>query len=101
MTENDMWNKMASCSAASGTRYHLVPQQTRRHFFQQAGFGLGALALNGLLDEKLFASAIAPKAKRVIFLFMAGAPSQLDLFDYKPKLQQHDGQPIPEEFIKG
>ncbi len=76
-------------------------QQTRRHFFQQAGFGLGAVALNGLLDEQLLARAIAPKAKRVIFLFMAGAPSQLDMFDYKPKLQQYDGQPIPEDIIKG
>ena len=43
----------------------------------------------------------APKAKRVIFLFMAGAPSQLDLFDYKPALSQHDGQPCPAELIKG
>ncbi len=76
-------------------------QQTRRQFFQQVGFGLGAVALNGLLDEKLLARAVAPKAKRVIFLFMAGAPSQLDMFDYKPKLQQYDGQPIPEDIIKG
>ena len=43
----------------------------------------------------------APKAKSIIFLFMAGAPSQLDLFDYKPKLNQYDGQPCPEELIKG
>ena len=43
----------------------------------------------------------APKAKAVINLFMAGAPSQLDLFDPKPFLQKHDGEPIPEEIIKG
>jgi hypothetical protein len=43
----------------------------------------------------------APKAKRVIYLFMAGAPSQIDLFDPKPALVQHDGQDIPEEFVKG
>ncbi|HEV3119226.1 MAG TPA: DUF1501 domain-containing protein, partial [Gemmataceae bacterium] len=41
-----------------------------------------------------------PKAKRVIFLFMAGAPSQLELFDYKPKLQELNGQPIPESYVK-
>jgi hypothetical protein len=43
----------------------------------------------------------APKARNVIFLFMAGAPSQVDLFDEKPKLRQYDGQPIPEEIVKG
>jgi hypothetical protein len=56
------------------------------------------LALSALLNEKLFASD-APKAKSIIYLFMAGAPSQLDLFDPKPKLQQYDGQEIPEEFV--
>ena len=78
---------------------------TRRHFFKQAAsFGIGSMALGSLMNEKLLAasvSAIAPKAKRVIYLFMAGAPSQLDMFDYKPALQKHDGQPIPEEFIQG
>jgi hypothetical protein len=76
---------------------------TRRHFFKQAGFGIGTLALSSLLDEKLFAQGphFAPKAKNVIYLFMAGAPSQLDLFDQKPKLRQYDGQEIPAEFIKG
>lgn len=78
---------------------------TRRHFFKQAaGFGIGSMALGSLMNEQLLASsvsAIAPKAKRVIYLFMAGAPSQLDMFDYKPALQKYDGQPIPEEFIKG
>ena len=43
----------------------------------------------------------APKAKHVIFLFMAGAPSQVDLLDPKPKLRQHDGEAIPEELVKG
>ena len=47
------------------------------------------------------ARTFAPKAKRVIYLFMAGAPSQLDLFDPKPELTKHDGQDIPEEFVKG
>ena len=84
---------------------------TRRHFFGRTGaFGIGSVALGALLNDRLFAveSPMAPKkppypakAKNVIFLFMAGAPSQLDLFDYKPKLNQFDGQPCPEELIKG
>src|SRR5436853_46030 len=84
---------------------------TRRHFFKQAGFGIGAMALASLLDDKLLAAVprvddnvaprgphFAPKAKRVIYLFMAGGPSQLDLFDYKPALVKYDGQDIPQEF---
>jgi hypothetical protein len=85
---------------------------TRRHFFRQSGFGIGGMALMSLLDERLFAAAaadplspkrphFAPKARNVIYLFMAGAPSQVDLFDEKPKLRQYDGQAIPEEFVKG
>jgi len=88
---------------------------TRRHFFRQSGFGIGGMALLSLLDERLFAAEaqraadrvlsrvphFAPKAKSVIYLFMAGAPSQIDLFDHKPKLRQYDGQSIPDEFVKG
>jgi hypothetical protein len=84
---------------------------TRRHFFGRAGFGIGSLALSALLDDRLFASQTNPlaarkpqfeaKAKSVIYLFMAGAPSQLDLFDYKPKLNQYDGQAVPPELVKG
>lgn len=76
---------------------------TRRHFFQQTGFGIGSLALSSLLNERVFGAtqAKAAKAKSVIYLFMAGAPSQLDLFDNKPKLRQYNGEAIPEEFIKG
>src|SRR5437667_3197982 len=89
-----------------------VLEITRRHFFGGAGFGIGSLALAALMDEKLLAQqpadAMAPKpghhpprAKNVIFLFMAGGPSQLDLFDYKPKLKQYDGEPCPEDLMKG
>ncbi|HEY3281252.1 MAG TPA: DUF1501 domain-containing protein, partial [Armatimonadota bacterium] len=84
---------------------------TRRHFFRQAGFGIGGLALAALLRDQAVAVAdrsapgslphFAPKAKSIIFLFMAGAPSQLDLFDPKPKLVQYNGQKIPDEFVKG
>src|SRR6266702_7216120 len=96
---------------------------TRRHFFKQAGFGIGAAALSSLLNRYAFAAgssvtsaapalgAVSPmapkppmfpaKAKSIIYLFMAGAPSQLDLLDYKPKLQQFSGQQIPEDILKG
>jgi len=86
---------------------------TRRHFFRDVGFGIGSLALTSLANDRLFAAPkpldffrgeggrthFAPKAKQVIFLFMAGAPSQLDLFDHKPLLQKHDGEEIPTGII--
>jgi hypothetical protein len=88
--------------------------QTRRHFFRDCALGLGSMALASLLNEGRASAAapladpLAPKkghfpagAKSVIFLFMAGGPSQLDLFDYKPKLSALHGKPIPDEFIKG
>ena len=88
----------------------MSPAVTCRHFFEQASFGIGGLALASLIDEALLAQGsrppaykfdYPPKVKRVIYLFMAGAPSQLDLFDPKPALTKHDGQDIPEELIKG
>ena len=78
---------------------------TRRTFLQRSTTGLGALALTSLLKPELFAAGdgldvpgalkrlhFAPKAKRVIYLFMSGAPSHLDLFDPKPKLDRDDRQ---------
>jgi hypothetical protein len=81
----------------------LLKASTRRHFFRQAGFGVGSAALAGLLNDRLFADAAAPKAKAksVIFLFMAGAPSQVDLLDPKPILQKYDGQNVPKELTNG
>jgi hypothetical protein len=83
----------------------LLKATTRRHFFKQAGFGIGATALGSVLNPSLFAEAKGPmfpaKAKSIIYLFMAGAPSQVDLFDPKPTLQKYDGQNIPDEFVKG
>src|SRR5579863_7264746 len=84
---------------------------TRRHFFRQTGFGIGSLALGSLLNDRLFAQAanptaarpphFAPKTKQIIYLFMAGAPSQLDLLDYKPALNKYNGEPVPQDLIKG
>ena len=83
----------------------------RRQFFQRAGFGAGSVALASLLRGSLFAAPtnplgskrpmFAPRAKRVIFLHMIGAPSQLDLFDHKPELNKLDGQDCPESLLKG
>jgi hypothetical protein len=83
---------------------------TRRWFLKECGVGLGALALASLLNDDARAAAdplapkaphFAPKAKRVIFLFMAGAPSHLELFDYKPKLAELDGTLPPPDLLKG
>ena len=82
----------------------------RRNFLGQAGRGMGALALGSLLNPLSSHAAtssvhqpfhFAPKAKRVIFLCMAGGPSHLEAFDHKPKLEELDGKPMPESFTKG
>ena len=83
----------------------------RRWFLQQCGVGLGSLALTDLFGSAAQAAPAgpldlrmphhAPKAKRVIFLFMAGAPSHLELFDNKPKLAELDGQLPPPELLQG
>jgi hypothetical protein len=83
----------------------LLQFQTRRHFFRQCGVGLGKLGLASLLtDGEIFAKRPLDhpaKAKSVIFLFMAGGPSQFELWDYKPKLQEFDGKVAPESLLKG
>ncbi len=97
---------------------HLLREVTRRHFFGQCGVGVGGMALASMLAEAAQAETanapdrtaepmapraphFAPKAKRVIYLFMAGGPSQLELFDDKPKLRELDGQQVPESVTKG
>jgi hypothetical protein len=97
--------------------HHLLAEQqtylTRRWFFRDCGIGLGTMALHTLLGESAARSALAPvdplapkqphytpKVKNVIFLFMAGAPSHLELFDSKPALARHDGQLPPPDLIK-
>ncbi len=94
---------------------------SRRAFLDQTATGLGVAALASLLGRDGFAAApasplpltnggllkhpglphFAPKAKRVIYLFQNGAPTHVDLFDYKPKLQQLHGQPVPADYIVG
>jgi hypothetical protein len=90
-----------------------LPAITRRHLFSQCGMGVGGLALASLLAEGK--SMAAPKAgpgaplgghlpgraKNVIFLFMAGGPSQLELFENKPKLLELNGKPVPPSLVEG
>jgi hypothetical protein len=94
--------------------------QTRRHFFSRCALGLGGIAMASMLNGRKAYGAeaatgltplpnpmapraghFAPRAKNIIYLFMAGGPSQLDLFDYKPKLVELNGQPIPPSLIEG
>ena len=94
-------------------RQHLA-QDTRRHFFSRCGVGVGSMALSSLMQRDSAAALpamqnpLAPrqphgtaKAKSIIYLFMAGGPSQLEMWDYKPKLAELSGKPIPESYIKG
>jgi len=89
--------------------------QTRRHFFGRTATGIGTAALASLLNPQLFAgdstssddhgilgtTHFAPKAKRVIYLFMSGAPSQMDLFDYKPKMIDMFDKDLPDSVRNG
>ena len=100
----------------SELRQFAAQQQTRRVFLGRTSQGLGALALASLIDPSTLLAASArpqtgqgalstlhyrPKAKRVIWLTMAGGPSHLETFDHKPKLGEMHGQPMPESFTQG
>ncbi|MDG1875685.1 MAG: DUF1501 domain-containing protein [Mariniblastus sp.] len=95
-------------------------QITRRHLFQQVGSGIGSFALATLLQQSSLGAGdsafiennlsnrltsqqphFPPRAKNVIYIHLVGAPSHLDLFDYKPELQKRSGQLCPDEFFKG
>jgi hypothetical protein len=83
-------------------------QLTRRHFLRKGTSAIGAAALASLLPRELLASAsrsalphFAPRAKRVIYLFQSGGPSQLELFDYKPRLRELHGTELPDSIRMG
>jgi hypothetical protein len=97
--------------AANPLAEHLG-QLTRRWFLRDCGIGLGTVALNALLSRDARSAAVAnplairqphfpAKAKHVVYMFQAGAPSHLELFDHKPELAKHDGQVPPAELLKG
>jgi len=97
--------------------YRRLEHHTRRHFLSKCGLGLGALWLAGTNGRSWGASGalhkdsanplapasphFAPRAKRIIYLHMAGAPSQHELFDYKPELEKLNGRECPKEFLEG
>src|SRR5690349_4966374 len=106
--------------------HYLNPHQlrmTRRSFLGKTTTGIGSLALASLLNPTLLSAAetvaqskkaqldkwmgtinprhFAPRAKRIIYLYMAGGPSHLETFDHKPKLTEMSGQPMPDSFTKG
>ena len=96
---------------------NLLQNQTRRYFLQNTALGLGSLGLGSILgscadnnknqnlansqQSQLNLPQFNPKAKQVIFIHMAGAPSQLELYDYKPQLTKFDGKDCPQEFLEG
>jgi hypothetical protein len=88
---------------------HYWKASTRRQFFGQAGSGLAAIALASMLNDEALAATVTdpldpkpphvtPRAKSVIFCFMEGGPSHVDLFDPKPGLLKYQGQPVPDSF---
>jgi len=80
----------------------LLQERTRRQLFRDCGVGVGKMALASLLAESSFAKYhFTPRIDHVIYLFMAGGPSQLELLDYKPELQKLHGQPTPDSFLNG
>ncbi len=74
---------------------------TRRHLFSRCAMGVGSMALSSLMAAPGGKTHFPARAKHVIFLFMAGGPSQLEMFDHKPKLTELNGQPIPDSYVKG
>ncbi|MBM3840245.1 MAG: DUF1501 domain-containing protein [Verrucomicrobia bacterium] len=104
---------MNSTDIFQNEAHHFI---TRRHFFSRCAMGLGGVALAALMNERASfgagtmksATPFAPKAghhparaKNVIYLFMAGGPSQLELWDYKPRLVDLNGQAIPDSYLEG
>jgi hypothetical protein len=95
-------------------RFEQARLNTRRHFLKHCQVGLGAMALSSLLDRPVLgqtagnsvnplatrAAQFAPRAKSVIYLHMSGSPPQQELFDWKPKLVEHNMQPCPDELLK-
>ncbi len=86
---------------------YFAVQSTRRHFFGKSAYGLGIAALADLLGKEVLSAGLsgiphfAPRAKRVVYLFQSGAPSQLDMFDYKPQLEKLRGTDLPDSVRQG
>ena len=107
---------MQTMNHDSSPESHWLRSMGRRQLFQQAGMGIGGAALAALLDRDAGADSgedtaervmqrrglhFPPKAKNVIYIHLVGAPSHLDLFDFKPELQKRHGQLCPDEMFVG
>src|SRR5947209_6977770 len=99
---------MATAAQPAGIweRYVMALQINRRHFFGRTATGIGIAALGSLLGDLRAGSGgapchFAPRAKRVIYLFQSGAPSQMDLFDHKPRLRDVRGTELPDSVRMG
>ncbi len=82
----------------------LLQLRTRRELFQDCGTGVGKIALASLLGGTVYGQQkthFPARIDHIIYLFMAGGPSQLELFDYKPELQKWDAKPTPDSYLKG
>jgi hypothetical protein len=81
----------------------LLQLRTRRQLFRDCGVGVGKIALASLMGGPAFAKGtdFPPRIDHIIYLFMAGGPSQLELFDYKPELRKWDAKPTPDSYLKG
>src|SRR5437868_87177 len=114
--QNDRYFKVMNCNDHFFHHLARAEQQslTRRTFLQRSASGIGLAALAALLGERLAAAPapssigglpgfpnFAPKAKRIIYLFQSGAPSQMDLFDPKPDLTKRRGEDLPDSIRKG
>lgn len=98
------------------TQHSIAADVTRRHFFSRTSVGIGAAALSQLIGSRSANASITPgdstggvlknlhlpaKAKRVIYLFMSGGPSQIDMWDYKPELNRRNGEELPADVRMG
>src|SRR3982750_2321999 len=115
MTQKELHNQRLVREAQNA----VIRMQSRRHFLKESAMGLGALALGAMIGSCTSKSSrnnvvfdpahpllpklphFAGKAKSVIYLHMAGAPSQLELFDYKPELMKLNGQDCPQSLLQG
>jgi hypothetical protein len=110
-------NTNATESVFSADRVERSQDSTRRHFFGRSALGVGTFALSHLMSQELLAGDTSisvpgtggvlrqfhhsPRAKRILYLFMSGGPSQIDLFDYKPRLNEDNGAELPESVRRG
>ncbi|MDE0819232.1 MAG: DUF1501 domain-containing protein, partial [Pirellulaceae bacterium] len=107
---NSKLNSPSPTETQQCTGYAHPSNMGRRELLQQFGMGLGSIALSHMLASPNVASAKengkyklerVPRAKRIIYLFQSGGPSQIDLFDYKPELEKFHGEQLPSDIRKG